>query len=126
MESLPSESRASLVEFRSGNEIALTSPASEFPALFVYQQDEIIKDAVLLSALPCPNPRGYFQRQRQPASCPRMIMKATQPVEYRCSSYSMRSATIGTVWFQEGSSQDIFSGQDTPGIARHVRDEGQG
>ena len=49
--SLPSEVRASMVESRSGNEIIVTSPASEFPASFLYRQDEIIKDAVLLSAL---------------------------------------------------------------------------
>lgn len=50
-ESLPSDIRASMVESRSGNEITVTSPASEFPASFLYRQDEIIKDAVLLSAL---------------------------------------------------------------------------
>ena len=50
--SLPSEIRASMIESRSGNQVTLTSPAGEFPALFLYQQDEIIKDAVLLSASP--------------------------------------------------------------------------
>ena len=50
-QSLPSEIRASMVESRSGNARTLTSPTSEFPALFLYRQDEIIKDAVLLSAL---------------------------------------------------------------------------
>ena len=46
---LPSEIRASLMESRSGNEITFTSPTSELPALFLYQQDQVIKDAVLLS-----------------------------------------------------------------------------
>ena len=50
-QSLPSEIRASMVESRSGNARTFTSPTSEFPALFLYRQDEIIKDAVLLSAL---------------------------------------------------------------------------
>ena len=49
--SLPSEIRASIVESRSGNEVTFTSPTGEFPALFLYKQDEIIKDAVLLSGL---------------------------------------------------------------------------
>ena len=50
--SLPSEIHASLIESRSGNQITFTSPASEFSPLLLYKQDEIIKDAVLLSALP--------------------------------------------------------------------------
>ena len=50
-ESLPSEIRASMVESRSGNEITFSSPVGGFPALFLYQQNEIIKDGVLLSAL---------------------------------------------------------------------------
>ena len=48
-ESLPSEIRASRVESRSGNEVTYTSPTGKFPPLFLYKQDEIIKDAVLLS-----------------------------------------------------------------------------
>ena len=51
-ESLPSEVRASMVESRSGNQITFTSPEGGFPASFLYKQDEIIKDAVLLSGLP--------------------------------------------------------------------------
>ncbi len=47
--SLPSEIRASMVVSRSGNEVTYTSPEGGFPPLFIYQQDEIIKDAVLLS-----------------------------------------------------------------------------
>ena len=50
-ESLPSEVRASMVESRSGNQITFTSPEGGFPASFLYKQDEIIKDAVLLSGL---------------------------------------------------------------------------
>lgn len=50
--SLPSEVRASMVASRSGNQIIYTSPAIEFPAAFLHRQDEIVKDAVMLSALP--------------------------------------------------------------------------
>ena len=50
--SLPSEIRVSMVESRSGDQVTFTSLGSEFPALFLYQQDETIKDAVLLSAPP--------------------------------------------------------------------------
>ena len=50
--SLPSKVRASMVASRSGNRILYTSPTIEFPAAFLNRQDEIIKDAVLLSALP--------------------------------------------------------------------------
>ena len=49
--SLPSEIRSSMVESRSGNMRTFTSSTSAFPALFLYRQDEIVKDAVLLSAL---------------------------------------------------------------------------
>ena len=47
---LPYEIRESMVESQSSNQVTFTSPAIEFPALFLYQQDELIKDAVLLSA----------------------------------------------------------------------------
>lgn len=48
--SLPLEVRLSLTETRSSNRVTFTSPASELPPLFLHQQDQIIKDAVLLSA----------------------------------------------------------------------------
>ncbi len=48
--SLPSEIRSSMIETRSGNEIIYTSPERDFPALFLFQQDEMMKDAVMLSA----------------------------------------------------------------------------
>ena len=50
--SLPSELRASMVASRSGKQVIYTSPTIEFPAAFLHRRDEIIKDAVLLSALP--------------------------------------------------------------------------
>ena len=49
-ESLPEDIRGSMVESRSGNQTTYTSPSNEFPSLFLYQQDEIIKDAIMLSA----------------------------------------------------------------------------
>ena len=46
---LPAEIQSSIVESRDGSTITRTSPSDGFPAQFLYQQDEIIKDAILLS-----------------------------------------------------------------------------
>ena len=49
-ETLPPDMRASMIEYRSDNQITYASPQNEFPALFLYQQEELIKDTLLLSA----------------------------------------------------------------------------
>lgn len=50
--SLSPQIRASMVATRSGNQVTYTSPTVEFPPRLLHRQDEIIKDTVLLSALP--------------------------------------------------------------------------
>ena len=59
-------------------------------------------------------PFWTFSAAKAIASCPPTIMKATQLVEFRCSSYFTRSATIGTALFQRGLST-IFSPGRTRG-----------
>ena len=114
-ESLPVEIRSSLTESRSGNRRMFTAPASEFSSLFLYQQDQIIKDAVLLSAPAVRTLVEVFNGKGNP-------MVAT---------YDYEGSPIGEVSMQQlfnaldhhrycvvsgGFIHDIFSDEDTRGL----------
>ena len=113
--SLPAEVRASMVQTRSGNEINCTSPGGDFPALFLYQQDEIMKDAVLLSG-------SHF----------RTLMEIFSGRSNRIvPTYDYESSPTSGISMQQlfnalshhrhcvvsgGFIHDVFSGQDTRGL----------
>ena len=114
-ESLPMEIRSSLTESRSGNRRDVTVPASEFSPLFLYQQDQIIKDAVLLSAPAVRTLVEVFNGKGNP-------MVAT---------YDYEGGPIGEVSMQQlfnaldhhrycvvsgGFIHDVFSDEDTRGL----------
>ena len=50
-ESLPPEIRSSIQAARSGNAIVYTVPGQEFPDWFIHRQEELVKEALLLSGL---------------------------------------------------------------------------
>ena len=113
--SLPSEIRASIVESRSGNVKTFTSPTSEFPALFLYRQDEIIKDAVLLSALSVRTLLEIFSGKGN-----RIVPtydyegNPTNGVSMQQLFHALSHHTYCVV--SQGFIHDIFSGDDTPGL----------
>ena len=115
MESLPSESRSSMVEARSGNEVVFTSPAGEFTASFLYKQDQIIKDAVLLSALSVRTLVDIFSGKGN-----RIVPtydyegNPTNGVSMQQLFHALCHHRYCVV--SGGSVHDIFSGQDTPGL----------
>ena len=114
-ESLPSEIRASLTESRSGNEITFTSPASEFSPLFLYKQDEIIKDAVLMSALPVRTLVEIFSGKGN------RIVPTYDYEGNRTNGVSMQQLFHALCHHRYcvvsgGFIHDIFSGEDVPGL----------
>ena len=48
--SLPTEIREAMVDTRSGEVITSSLPSGDFPPAFIYEQDEIMRDALLLAA----------------------------------------------------------------------------
>ena len=113
--SLPSEIRASIVESRSGNVKTFTSPTSEFPPLFLYRQDEIIKDAVLLSALSVRTLLEIFSGKGK-----RIVPtydyegNPTNGVSMQQLFHALSHHRYCVV--SQGFIHDIFSGDDTPGL----------
>ena len=114
-ESLPSEIRASMVESSSGNEVVFISPANEFPALFLYKQDEIIKDAVLLSALHVRTLVDLFSGKGN-----RIVPtydyegNPTNGIKMQRLFHALCHHRYCVV--SGGFIYDVFSGQDTPGL----------
>ena len=115
MESLPSEIRSSMVEARSGNEVVFTSPAGEVTASFLYKQDQIIKDAVLLSALSVRTLVDIFSGKGN-----RIVPtydyegNPTNGVSMQQLFHALCHHRYCVV--SGGFVHDIFSGQDTPGL----------
>ena len=112
---LPSEIRASLTESRSGNEITFTSPASEFSPLFIYKQDEIIKDAVFLSVLPVRTLMEIFSGRGK------RIVPTYDYEGNRTNGVSMQQLVHALDHHRYcvvsgGFIHDIFSDRDTPGL----------
>ena len=114
-ESLPEDIRASMGESRSGNQTTYTSPSSDFPSPFLYQQDEIVKDAILLSA---PHMRTLLEL---------LSSKGNRDVP----TYDYEGTLTGSVTIHQlfhalshhrycvvsaGFVCDIFSREDTPGL----------
>ena len=113
--SLPSEIRASMVESRSGNQVTFTSPASEFPALFLYQQDEIIKDAVLLSAPPVRTLVEIFSgKGNRDVSTYDYEGNPTNGVSMQQLFHALSHHRYCVV--SRGFIHDVFSGEDTRGL----------
>ena len=114
-ESLLSEIRASMVESRSGNEVTYTSPTGKFPPLFLYKQDEIIKDAVLLSGQHVRTLLEVFSGKGN-----RIV--PTYDYEGNPTDGVSMQQLIHTLCHHryfvvsEGFISDIFSGQDTRGL----------
>ena len=114
-ESLPSEVRASMVESRSGNQITFTSPEGGFPASFLYKQDEIIKDAVLLSGLHVRTLVDLFSGKGN-----RIVptydyeRNPTDGVTMQRLFHALCHHRYCVV--SGGVLSDVFSGQDTPGL----------
>ena len=113
--SLPPEIRASMVESRSGNQVIFTSPASEFPALFLFQQDEIMKDAVLLSAPPVRTLVEIFSGKGN-RDVPTYDYEGnpTNGVSMQQLFHALSHHRYCVV--SQGFIHDVFSGEDTRGL----------
>ena len=113
--SLPTDIRGSMVESRSANEIVFTSPTNEIPALFLYKQDEIIKDAVLLSGLQVRTLLDVFSGKGN------RIVPTYDYERNPTGGVSMQQLFHALCHHRycvvsEGFIYDIFSGQDTRGL----------
>ena len=113
--SLPSEIRGSMVESRSGNEVTITSPAMEFPPWFLYQQDEIIKDAILLSAPPVRTLVEIFSGKGN-GTVPTYDYEGNPSGGIRMQRLFHALSHHRYCVVSGGYINDIFSGEDTPGL----------
>ena len=113
--SLPSEIRTSIVESRSGNEIVFISAAGELPALFLNKQDEIFKDAVLMSSLHVRTLVDLFSGKGN-RTIPTFNYEGnpTNGVTMQRLFHALSHHRYCV--FSGGFIYDVFSGKDTPGL----------
>ena len=113
--SLPSKTLASMVQSRSGNVVTYTSPASDFPASFLYKQDEVIKDAVLLSALHVRTLLDVFSGKGN-RGVPTYDHEGNQTNGVSMQQLFHALCHHRYCVVSEGFIYDVFSGQDTRGL----------